>query len=62
MSQQKFTDRKNGLKILENAYSNYGSSLFIIYGRKRVKKIELINRIIDKRGVYFPARKAVGSS
>ncbi len=55
MSQQKFIDRKEELKILNDDYSRTGSSLFIIYGRRRIEKTELINRFIDKMGIYFLA-------
>ncbi|QRF75429.1 putative ATPase (AAA+ superfamily) [Thermoplasmatales archaeon] len=43
------------MKILEDAYSSKGASLFIIYGRRRIGKTELISRFIENRGVYFLA-------
>ena len=55
MSQQKFVDRDRELKILEDAYSTREASLFILYGRRRVGKTELITRFIENRGFYFLA-------
>lgn len=43
------------MKILEDIWSANGASLFILYGRRRVGKTELINRFIGGRGVYFLA-------
>ena len=55
MLQQKFVNRVEEMKILEDAYSSGGASLFILYGRRRVGKTELISKFIDDRGVYFLA-------
>ena len=55
MSQRKFVDRIEEMKILERAMSVNGSSLFILYGRRRVGKTELITRFLGSRGVYFLA-------
>ena len=55
MSQQKFVNRVEELEILENAYSSKEASLFILYGRRRVGKTELISKFIGNRGVYFLA-------
>ncbi|OWP56754.1 MAG: hypothetical protein B2I17_03960 [Thermoplasmatales archaeon B_DKE] len=55
MSQQLFVGRDREMKILEDAYSSKGASLFILYGRRRIGKTELISRFIEKRGVYFLA-------
>lgn len=55
MTQHKFIDREDELKILEDAYVKGGASLFIIYGRRRIGKTELINKFIGERGVYFLA-------
>ena len=55
MTQQKFVDRIEEMKILENARSAKGASLFVLYGRRRVGKTELISKFIGKRGVYFLA-------
>ena len=55
MTQQKFVDRIEEVKILENDRSTKGASLFVLYGRRRVGKTELISKFIGKRGVYFLA-------
>ncbi|MHB8396250.1 MAG: ATP-binding protein [Thermoplasmataceae archaeon] len=56
MSQQRFVDREEELQILEEAYSADGDgTLFIIYGRRRVGKTELISRFTGNRGIYFLA-------
>ncbi len=55
MSQQKFVNRVEELEILQNAYSSMEASLFILYGRRRVGKTELISRFIGNRGVYYLA-------
>ena len=55
MYQHKFIDRKEEIEILEKSYSKSEGNLFIIYGRRRVGKTELINRFINRRGIYFLA-------
>jgi len=55
MSQQKFVNRIEKTKILEDARSAKGSSLFILYGRRRVGKTELISKFVGDKGVYFLA-------
>ncbi|MCL4420097.1 MAG: ATP-binding protein [Candidatus Thermoplasmatota archaeon] len=55
MSQQNFVDRVEEIEILERAYSYKEASLFILYGRRRVGKTELISKFIRNRGVYFLA-------
>ena len=55
MSQRKFVDRIEEMKILERGMSASGSSLFILYGRRRVGKTELISKFLRNRGVYFLA-------
>ncbi|MGP6207700.1 ATP-binding protein [Cuniculiplasma sp. SKW3] len=55
MSQHHFVDRIEEMKILENELNKDDASLFIIYGRRRVGKTELISRFIGNRGVYFLA-------
>ena len=55
MFQQKFVDRIEEMKILESVRSIRGASLFILYGRRRVGKTELISQFIQERGVYFLA-------
>ena len=55
MYQQKFVDRVEEIEILEDAYSSKEASLFILYGRRRVGKTELISKFIGNRGVYFLA-------
>jgi AAA+ ATPase superfamily predicted ATPase len=55
MLQHKFTDREEEIKIPEESYSTVGGSLFIVYGRRRVGKTELISKFSKGRGVYFLA-------
>lgn len=55
MFQQKFVNRIEEMEILEGARSAKGASLFILYGRRRVGKTELISKFIGDRGVYFLA-------
>jgi AAA+ ATPase superfamily predicted ATPase len=55
MSQHKFVDRIEEMKILESAMSAKGTSLFILYGRRRVGKTELISKFLGTRYVYFLA-------
>lgn len=55
MSQQKFIDRVEETQLLEDIYSSREASLFILYGRRRVGKTELISKFVAKRGVYFLA-------
>ena len=56
MSQQKFVDRQPDLECLERQYKRKGASLFIIYGRRRIGKTELIRRFLEnKQGIYFLA-------
>ena len=55
MSQQNFVNRIEEIEIFERAYSSKEASLFILYGRRRVGKTELINKFIGNRGVYFLA-------
>ena len=55
MIQQKFVNRIEEMKILEGALTTGGASLFIIYGRRRIGKTELISKFLGNRGVYFLA-------
>ena len=55
MSQHKFVNRVEEMKIMEDVYSAGGSSLFVLYGRRRVGKTELIGKFVGDRGVYFLA-------
>ncbi|MCW6171226.1 MAG: ATP-binding protein [Thermoplasmatales archaeon] len=55
MFQQKFVDRIEEMKILESARSAKVASLFILYGRRRIGKTELISKFIGDRRVYFLA-------
>ena len=55
MSQHNFIDREEEMEILEKSYSKGKGGLFIVYGRRRVGKTELISRFIGNRGIYFMA-------
>lgn len=52
----KFIDRQEELAFLEKEYEREGSSLVILYGRRRVGKTALANRFMENRqAVYFLA-------
>lgn len=55
MSQQKFVDREEEMKFLEEQYARPGSSFVVVYGRRRVGKTSLILRFLDGKGIYFLA-------
>ena len=51
-----FIDRNPEMKFLESEYSRTGSSLVVIYGRRRIGKTELISEFIkNKNSIYFLA-------
>lgn len=53
---QTFIDRVNELSALQREYNRQGSSLVIIYGRRRVGKTSLISEFIkNKRALFFLA-------
>ena len=53
---QAFVDRERELKFLNDEYKRRGSSLVVIYGRRRNGKTTLIQEFLkDKKGIYFLA-------
>ena len=53
---KKFINRHEELSFLENEYKREGSSLVVLYGRRRVGKTSLTAEFIkDKAGVYYLA-------
>lgn len=51
-----FVDREQEMRFLESEYDRKGSSLIIIYGRRRVGKTELISEFMkNKNSLYFLA-------
>lgn len=51
-----FVDRSSEMETLENEYKRKGSSLVIMYGRRRVGKTTLISEFIkDKKALFFLA-------
>jgi len=53
-----FVDREKELKGLEEMYQNKESALFVLYGRRRIGKTELVKKFIeDKKSFYFLARQ-----
>jgi AAA+ ATPase superfamily predicted ATPase len=55
---KRFIDRESELAALNEQYSIAGSSLMVLYGRRRVGKTTLINEFIkDKRALYFLANE-----
>lgn len=54
----KFINRENELNALENAYRSKKAEFFVVYGRRRVGKTELLKRFVqNKPHFYFLARK-----
>lgn len=57
---EKFVDRQDELKFLENAYDSGRAELIIVYGRRRVGKTELVKKSIEKREhIYFFAEETL---
>lgn len=55
-----FIDRKQEMDTLQSEYQRKGSSLVILYGRRRVGKTTLISRFIkDKKALFFLASEEV---
>ena len=55
----KFVDRAQQLKLLEKRYNDPGFEFFVIYGRRRVGKTELIKHFIqNKSHLYFLCDKS----
>lgn len=50
---QRFIDRKDEIRTLENEYARKGSALVILYGRRRVGKTTLISEFIKDKPVLF---------
>jgi len=54
---QKFINREQELKFLENKYRSDKAELIVIYGRRRVGKTELLNNFSkNKPSLYFFCR------
>ena len=55
-SQRPFIGRKRELDVLEDLYDSGDPDLFVLYGRRRVGKTELLQRFCEgRRAVYFLA-------
>ena len=53
---EKFIDRESEMRTLENEYERKGSSLVVMYGRRRVGKTTLITEFIkNKKALFFLA-------
>lgn len=50
---QKFIDREQEMNTLENEYKREGSSLVVLYGRRRVGKTTLISEFIKNKNALF---------
>ena len=58
----KFVNRKAELKSLESKWQENKPQLFIVYGKRRVGKTELIKQFIkDKPAIYFLADRRTTS-
>jgi AAA+ ATPase superfamily predicted ATPase len=54
----KFINRKSELSALEKRYKSPDPEFFIIYGRRRIGKTELVKKFTsNKRHFYFLARE-----
>ena len=55
-SMKNFVDREQEMETLLNEYERSGSSLVVLYGRRRVGKTTLISEFIkDKNALFFLA-------
>lgn len=55
---ERFVDRERELQALEEHYTSGQAEFFVIYGRRRVGKTELIRRFCESRPhAYFQARQ-----
>ncbi len=53
---EKFIDREQEMETLQNEYERKGSTLVILYGRRRAGKTTLISKFIkDKNALFFLA-------
>lgn len=53
---KQFVDREDEMRTLQNEYEREGSSLVVLYGRRRVGKTTLISEFIkDKNALFFLA-------
>lgn len=53
---KRFVDREDEMRTLQNEYEREGSSLVVLYGRRRVGKTTLISEFIkDKNALFFLA-------
>ena len=51
-----FVDREQEMRTLQKEYEREGSSLVVLYGRRRVGKTTLISEFIkDKNALFFLA-------
>ena len=50
---ERFVDREEELATLESEYRRKGSSLVVLYGRRRVGKTTLLSRFIENRKALF---------
>ena len=51
-----FIDRQTELQLLEERYASDQAELFVLYGRRRVGKTELLAQFCqDKRHIFFVA-------
>ena len=56
MSSRPFIGRARELEVLEDLYESGDPELFVLYGRRRVGKSELLQRFCEgRRAVYFLA-------
>ncbi len=59
---KQFVDREQEMQILQSEYERYGSSLVVLYGRRRVGKTTLISEFIkDKNALFFLASEEAES-
>ena len=56
MARVEFVDRSDELAALDDVWAGRAAQLFVLWGRRRVGKTELLNRVAaDRRSLYFEA-------
>ena len=59
---KRFVDREQEMNTLKREYERDGSSLVVLYGRRRVGKTTLISEFIkDKKALFFLASEEAES-
>lgn len=54
-----FFDRESEMETLQREYDRKGSSLVLMYGRRRVGKTTLISEFIKEKGRFFSCQRRI---